>query len=137
LGQVFFEYFGYPSQFSFHRLLHIHHHHDHHLSSGAGTLGQLLAEVPSGLSLHPKKPKKKTELKVPAFYGTRRLCRVHNSATVNPILSQFNPVQILTPPNVFNILYNIIRLRSLFTYCLFNDAVSTTDYGESNNKISE
>jgi hypothetical protein len=30
LGQVFSEYFGFPSQFSFHRLLHIHHHHHHH-----------------------------------------------------------------------------------------------------------
>jgi hypothetical protein len=27
LGQVFSEYFGFPCQFSFHRLLHIHHHH--------------------------------------------------------------------------------------------------------------
>jgi hypothetical protein len=24
LGQVFFEYFGFPSQFSFHRVIHIH-----------------------------------------------------------------------------------------------------------------
>jgi hypothetical protein len=27
LGQVFFEYFGFPCQFSFHRLLHTHHQH--------------------------------------------------------------------------------------------------------------
>jgi hypothetical protein len=53
LGQVFTEYFGFLCQFSFHRLLHIH------LSSGAGTIGQLVADVPSGLSLtHPKKLKK-------------------------------------------------------------------------------
>jgi hypothetical protein len=26
LGQVFSEYIGFPCQFSFHRLLHIHHH---------------------------------------------------------------------------------------------------------------
>jgi hypothetical protein len=42
LGQVFSEYFGFPCQFGFHRLLHIHddddddddhhhHHHHHHL----------------------------------------------------------------------------------------------------------
>jgi hypothetical protein len=49
LGQVFFEYFGFPCQFSFHRLLQIHHH----LSSGAGTIGQLVADVPSGLGLTP------------------------------------------------------------------------------------
>jgi hypothetical protein len=48
LGQVFSEYFGFPCQFSFHRLLHTHH-----LSSGAGTIGQLVADVPSGLSLTP------------------------------------------------------------------------------------
>jgi hypothetical protein len=48
LGQVSSEYFGFPCQFSFHRLLHIHH-----LSSGAGTTGQLVADVPSGLSLTP------------------------------------------------------------------------------------
>jgi hypothetical protein len=47
--QVFCEYFGFPCQFSINRLLHIHHH----LSSGAGTIGQLVADVPSGLSLTP------------------------------------------------------------------------------------
>jgi hypothetical protein len=34
LGQVFSDYFGFPCQFSFHRLLHIHHH----LSSGTGAI---------------------------------------------------------------------------------------------------
>jgi hypothetical protein len=47
LGYVFFEYFRFPCQLSFHQILHIH------LSSGAGTMGQLLNEVPSGLSLNP------------------------------------------------------------------------------------
>jgi hypothetical protein len=50
LEQVFFEYFGFPCQFSFQRLLHTHH-----LSSGAGKIGQLVADVPSGLSLTPPK----------------------------------------------------------------------------------
>jgi hypothetical protein len=36
-GKFFSEYFRFPCQFIFHRLLHIHH-----LSSGAGTLGQLV-----------------------------------------------------------------------------------------------
>jgi hypothetical protein len=53
LGQVFSEYFGFPCQFSFHRLLHIH------LSSGAGTIGQLLADISSGLSLSPPQETKK------------------------------------------------------------------------------
>jgi hypothetical protein len=47
MGQVFSEYFGFPCRFSFHQMLHIH------LSSGAGTVGQLVADVPSGLSLTP------------------------------------------------------------------------------------
>jgi hypothetical protein len=49
LGQVFSDYFGFPCQFSFHRLFHIHRH----LSSGAGTIGELVAHVPSGFSLTP------------------------------------------------------------------------------------
>jgi hypothetical protein len=55
LGQVFSKLFGFPCQFSFHRLLHIH------LSSGAGTVGQLVVDVPSGdrVLLHAKKLKKK------------------------------------------------------------------------------
>jgi hypothetical protein len=48
LGQVSSEYLGFPSQFAFHRLLHTHH-----LSSGAGTIGQIEADVLSGLSLTP------------------------------------------------------------------------------------
>jgi hypothetical protein len=60
LAQVISEYFGFPCQFSFHRLLHIH---DHHVSSGAGTIGQIVADVLSGLSLTPpqEEDKKKTE----------------------------------------------------------------------------
>jgi hypothetical protein len=55
LGQVFSECFGFPCQFSFHRLLHAHH-----LSSGADTIGQLVADVPSGLSLTPLQKTKKS-----------------------------------------------------------------------------
>jgi hypothetical protein len=50
MGQVFSEYFGFPFQLSFHRLLHTHHH----LYSGAATIGQLVADVISGES-HPTK----------------------------------------------------------------------------------
>jgi hypothetical protein len=45
LEQVFSEYFGLPCQFSFHRLSVI--------SPGAGTIGQIVADVPSGLSRIP------------------------------------------------------------------------------------
>jgi hypothetical protein len=47
LGQVFSEYFGFPCQ-SFYRLLHAHL-----LSSEAGILVQIVADVPSGFSLTP------------------------------------------------------------------------------------
>jgi hypothetical protein len=49
LEQVSSEYFGFSFQFLFHELLRTHHY----LSSGAGTLGQRVAEVLSGLSLTP------------------------------------------------------------------------------------
>jgi hypothetical protein len=49
LGQALYEYFGFPYQFSFYRRLHFHRHP----SSGAGTIGQLVADIPSGLSLTP------------------------------------------------------------------------------------
>jgi hypothetical protein len=55
LGQVFSQYFGFPCQFSFHRMLHT----QHPLSSGAGTIGQTVANVPSGLSLTPPQETKK------------------------------------------------------------------------------
>jgi hypothetical protein len=44
LGQVFSEYFDFPCQSLFHQFLHNHHH----LSSGAGTIGLLVATVPRG-----------------------------------------------------------------------------------------
>jgi hypothetical protein len=47
LGQLFSEYFGFPCQFSFHRLFQTHY-----LSSGAGKVAQILTGVPSGLSLN-------------------------------------------------------------------------------------
>jgi hypothetical protein len=57
LGQVFSKYFGFTCRFSFYPLLHTHHHQ--HLSSGAGTIGQTVADVPSGLSLIPPQETKK------------------------------------------------------------------------------
>jgi hypothetical protein len=56
LVQVLSEYFGFPCQFSFQRLLHTYH-----LSSGPGTIGQLVADVPTGLSLTPPRESKKKE----------------------------------------------------------------------------
>jgi hypothetical protein len=59
LGQVLSEYFGFLCQLSFHRLLHIYHH----LSSGAGLIGQLVADVQSS---HPTLRNKKKKKKNPA-----------------------------------------------------------------------
>jgi hypothetical protein len=55
LRQVFSEFFGFPCKSSFHRLPH-----NHHLSSGAGTIGQQwpTSQVDS-VSPHPEKLKKK------------------------------------------------------------------------------
>jgi hypothetical protein len=49
LGLVFSENFGFLCLFSFHGLFHTRHR----LSSGAGTTGQIVADVPSGHSLTP------------------------------------------------------------------------------------
>jgi hypothetical protein len=54
LGLVFREYFLFPCQFSFQRLLHTHY-----LSYRAGTLDQLVADVPIGLRLTPPQETKK------------------------------------------------------------------------------
>jgi hypothetical protein len=62
VGQVFSEYFSFPCQFSFYRLLHTQH-----ISSGAGTIGLLVIDAPSGLSLTKKLKKKKKKLN----YGPR------------------------------------------------------------------
>jgi hypothetical protein len=57
-GAGFLRVLRFPCQFSFHRLLHIHH-----LSTWAGRIRQLAADVPSGLSLTPpQETKKKTNL---------------------------------------------------------------------------
>jgi hypothetical protein len=63
LGQVFSEYFGFSCQLSFHRLLHTHH-----LSSGAGTIVQLVADVPSGLSLTPSQETRRNILYQKAWW---------------------------------------------------------------------
>jgi hypothetical protein len=56
LWQVFSEYFGFSCQSSFHQLLHNHHH----LSSGAGTIGQKWPQY-KGLSPTPLAIKKNSK----------------------------------------------------------------------------
>jgi hypothetical protein len=64
LGEVFSEYFGFPSQFSFHQLLHTH------LSSEAGTIGELVADVPSAFSLTPPQVTKRNLLCISMLFKT-------------------------------------------------------------------
>jgi hypothetical protein len=64
LGQVFSEYFNFPCQLAFHRLLHNHHHH--HLTSRAATIGQTAAPLPSGLS-HPTRKKNNAKTRFMIF----------------------------------------------------------------------
>jgi hypothetical protein len=69
------EYFGFPCQFSFHQMLH------NRLSSGAGTVGQLVAGVPSGLSVttpHENKAKKKLACRTKG--GVKRPSRISSAA---------------------------------------------------------
>jgi hypothetical protein len=49
LGQVSSKYFCFPCQFSFHHTLHIHPSFE----AGTSKIGQLVADVPSGLRLTP------------------------------------------------------------------------------------
>jgi hypothetical protein len=49
MEQVSTKYFYFPYQFSFRQMFHTH------VSSGAGTIGKPVADVPSGLSLAPRK----------------------------------------------------------------------------------
>jgi hypothetical protein len=60
LEKAFSEYFGFPCQFSFHQLFHTHYHK----SSGADTICQLVADVPSRLSLTPPQETKLSKLLV-------------------------------------------------------------------------
>jgi hypothetical protein len=59
LGQIFSEYFGLLCP-SFHPLLYIHHHS----SPGAGTVGQIVADISSGPALAPPHETKRTKLTI-------------------------------------------------------------------------
>jgi hypothetical protein len=78
LGQVFSEYFGFP------RLLHIHHH----LLSGAGMIGQIVADVPSGLILTPPKEtiKIRRTFKMSETYNDRLKHQVPKEIKIKPFL---------------------------------------------------
>jgi hypothetical protein len=65
LGQFSSSCFGFPSQFSFHQILRTH------LSSEAGVIVQLVASIPSGLSLTPSREKRQKKPKAIVLYMER------------------------------------------------------------------
>jgi hypothetical protein len=77
LGQVFSKYFGFPCQFSFNRLRHIHR-----LSSRAGTIGQTVANIPSGLSLTPPQETKKNNWLCVCVHVLARACTYIHGITL-------------------------------------------------------
>jgi hypothetical protein len=124
LWQVFSEYFGFPCQFSFHRLLHTHN-----LSSGAGTIGQILADVTSGLSLTPPQETKtsltppqetKTNLELNAEGTTCTFISYHQNA------GQFVMKKILNKvcENVANFKYGkvLVCFEKIFQNSTFSTA---------------
>jgi hypothetical protein len=64
LGQIFSGYFGFSCPFTFHQMLHTC------LSSWTGTIGQLVADVPSGLSFTPLNEIKNIEGKIDLYNST-------------------------------------------------------------------
>jgi hypothetical protein len=58
-GTGFLQVLWFLCQFSFHRLLRSHHHP----SSGAGSIGQIVTDVPSGISLTKPQEKRSYEIK--------------------------------------------------------------------------
>jgi hypothetical protein len=69
LEQVFSEYFGFPCQSLFRQFLHSHHH----LSSGAGTIGQYWPQYQETQS-RPTKNNKKLKKKIMNILKRTGLC---------------------------------------------------------------
>jgi hypothetical protein len=91
LGQVFSEYFDFLCQSSFHRLLHNHHH----LSSGAGKIGQQWPTYQvDSVSSHPEKLKKKTTHGVVLLHDN---ARPHTAAKTQDLIKTFGWEQIDHP----------------------------------------
>jgi hypothetical protein len=63
LEQVFSEYFGFPCQFAFHRLLHIHHHHHHPGLVQSGLVARRFASLIKNFRSSPQSLKAKAEIK--------------------------------------------------------------------------
>jgi hypothetical protein len=88
-GAGFSEYFGFYCQFSFYRLLHTHH-----LSSWAGTMCQLMADVPSGPSLTPLQETKKLTSVYRDYFSVSATNRYWERSTLS-VLALDKEVEIL------------------------------------------
>jgi hypothetical protein len=88
LGQVFSKYLGLPRQFSFPQVLY------NHLSSGAGTIGQLVVDLPSGISLNPPQETKKIKSHVyNSHYGLHlfKIIKLRLKGKANPVTGREGP----------------------------------------------
>jgi hypothetical protein len=99
LQQILSDYVGFLHEFSFHRPLHTHN-----LSSGTGKIGQILAHVPSGLSLTPSQETKKIKVKGNVISVTgeaHRAVRRRRSImfeTICPHMSVMSALRVGRPP---------------------------------------
>jgi hypothetical protein len=108
LGEVFSGYFNFPCH-SFHRLRHTHH--NNHL--GAGTIGQIGAHIPSGLSQPPPPPPNR---KYPTT-GGRVITEIHKSVCCKYMISLIlgnSRVQVSTEFLVFNFVYVAFPVRRVY-----------------------
>jgi hypothetical protein len=96
LGQVLSEYFGVPCQLPFHRLLHIHLHRP----PRADTVGQIVADIQSGLSLTPQKTQSLTNQLTPLHStDSKSQSRFTTRYTANQFVLARSPLRLTT--NIF------------------------------------
>jgi hypothetical protein len=127
LGQVFADYFGFPCQFSFHQLLY-----NHHLSSGACTIGQKWPQY-LGIYFHPTNNKKKIKnmLKLSDNVTARPEClkiylplrnfqevyECFNKEISVTRLTKLLPIS-LPPRDIISGLHNLLQLLKIYLFDL-------------------
>jgi hypothetical protein len=112
LGQVSSEYFSFPCRlFSFQQMLH------NHLSSGADTIGHLMADISGGLSLTlpHKNFKRKTQKQERNRWDHSHFVHHHGvlDRQTGPTLGGFVDLHFTTSQDVFNRHVVILEIDSL------------------------
>jgi hypothetical protein len=130
MGQVFSEYFGFPWQSSFHRLLH-----NHHRSSGTGTIGQQWPTYQvDSVSPHSEKLKKKLfYMKLRFYYIKMFSCK--NDDELHKTYYILLYLDKVTGPSDLRIekelqTANQLRLKALLTYlskCSIREETNRTE----------